>query len=48
MKESNSTETLTNTYSNLNAIPLSDQRKFRLDETSKIKEYFTEEMTMSF
>ena len=44
MNESNSTETLTNTHSNLNASPPSDQTKFRLDEINKIKEYFIEEI----
>ena len=40
MNESNSIETLTNTYSNLNAIPLSDHIKFRLNEINKMKDYF--------
>ena len=43
MNEFNSIETLTNTYSNLNAIPLSDQTKFRLNEINKIKDYFNSE-----
>ena len=33
-----------NAYSNLNAIPLSDQTKFRLDEINKIKDYFNSEI----
>ena len=37
-------ETLTNTHSNLNAIPLSDQTKFRLNEINKIKYYFNSEV----
>ena len=40
MNELNSTET----YSNLNAIPLSDQPKFRLNEINKIKGYFNSEI----
>ena len=36
MNEPNSIET----HSNLDAIPLSDQTKFRLNETNKIKDYF--------
>ena len=43
MNESNLIETLTNTHSNLNAIPLSDQTKFRLNESNKIKYYFNSE-----
>ena len=39
MNEFNSTETLTNTYSNLNA-----QTKFRLDQINKIKDYFNSEI----
>ena len=30
------------THSNLDAIPLSDQTKFRLNEISKIKYYLTQ------
>ena len=37
-------QTLTNTHSNLNAIPLSDQTKFRLNEINKIKYYFNSEV----
>ena len=33
-----------NTYSNLNAIPLRDQTKFRLNEIDKIKDYFNYEI----
>ena len=44
MNECNSIETLTNTYSNLNAIPLNGQTKFRLNEISKIKDYFNSEI----
>ena len=44
MSESNSIETLTNTHSNMNAIPLSDQTKFRLNEINKIKNYFNSEI----
>ena len=40
MKELNSIET----HSNLNAIPLSDQTKFWLNETNKIKDYFNSEI----
>ena len=43
MNESNSLE-VTNKNSNLNAIPLSDQRKFRLNEINKIKDYFNFEI----
>ena len=32
------------TQSNLNAVPLSDQTKFRLNEINKIKEYFNSEI----
>ena len=39
MNESNSIETLTNTHSNLNEIPLSDQTKFKLNEINKIKDW---------
>ena len=42
MNESNSIETLANTH--LNAIPLSDQTKFRLNEINKIKDYFNSEI----
>ena len=31
------------THSNLDAIPLSDQTKFRLDVINKIKDYFNTE-----
>ena len=44
MNECNSAGTLTNTHSNLNLIPLSDQIKFRLAEISKIKYYFNSEI----
>ena len=40
MNELNSVET----HSNLNAIPLSDQTKFRLNEVNKIKDYFNSEI----
>ena len=40
MNESNSIET----HSNLNAVPLSDQTKFRLNEINKIKDYFHSEI----
>ena len=40
MNELNSIET----HSNLNAIPLSDQTKFRLNEINKIKDYFNSEI----
>ena len=47
MNELNSIET----HSNLNAISLSDQTKFRLNEINKIKDYFNsaiqERKTMS-
>ena len=36
MDELNSTET----HSNLDAVPLSDETKFRLNEINKIKDYF--------
>ena len=36
MDEHNSTET----HSNLDAVPLSDETKFRLNEINKIKDYF--------
>ena len=32
------------TQSNLNAVPLSDQTKFRLNEINKTKEYFNSEI----
>ena len=32
------------THSNLDVIPLSDQRKFRLNEINKIKDYFNSEI----
>ena len=41
MNDCNSVETLTNTHPNLN---LSDQTKFRLNETNKIKDYFSSEI----
>ena len=51
MNESNSTEALTKTCSNLNLIPLSDQTKFRLNLINKMKDYFNskirERKTMS-
>ena len=40
MNEFNSIEALTNTLSNLNLIPLSYQKKFRLGEINKIKDHF--------
>ena len=40
MNELNSIET----HSNLNAVPLSDQTKFRLNEINKIKDYFNSEI----
>ena len=40
MNERNSIKTLNNRHSNLNAIPLSDQTKFILNEINKIKDYF--------
>ena len=40
MNERNSSET----HSNLNAISLSDQTKFRLNKINKIKEYFHSEI----
>ena len=47
MNKLNSVET----HSNLNATPLSDQTKFRLNEIDRIKDYFNceiqERMTMS-
>ena len=43
MNESNSIETLTNTYSNLNAIQLGDQTKFRLNKNNKKKDKFNSE-----
>ena len=33
-----------NTYSNLNAVPLGDQTKFRRDKKNKIKDYFNSEI----
>ena len=33
-----------NTYSNLNAVLWSDQRKFRLNEINKLKKYFNSEI----
>ena len=44
MNECNSIEKLTNTHSNLNAIPLSEQIKFRINEINKIKDYFNFEI----
>ena len=44
MNECNSIETLSNTYSNLNAVALSDQTKFRINEIIKIKDYFYSEI----
>ena len=44
MNECNSIETLAKAHSNLNAVPLSDQTKFRLNEMNKIKEYFNSEI----
>ena len=44
MNEYNSIETRTNTHSNLNAAPLSDQRKLRINEINKIKAYFNFEI----
>ena len=44
MNECNSIETLAKTHSNLNAVPLSDQTKFRLNEMNKIKDYFNSEI----
>ena len=43
MNECNSIKTLNN-YSNLNAVPLSDQTKFRLNEINKIKDYCNSEI----
>ena len=40
MNELNSIET----HSNLNAVPLNDQTKFRLNEINKIKDYFNFEI----
>ena len=40
MNELNSIET----HSNLNAVPLKDQTKFRLNELNKIKDYFNTEI----
>ena len=47
MNESNLMEILTNTQSNLNLIPLSDQTKFRLNKINKIKDYFNSEIQES-
>ena len=44
MSQCNSIEILTNTYSNLNAVLLSDQTKFRLDKINEIKDYFNSEI----
>ena len=44
MNECNSIQTPTNPHSNLDAIPLSDQTKFRLNEINKIKDYFNSEI----
>ena len=44
MNECNSIKTLTNTRSNLNLVPLSDQTKFRLAEVNKTKDYFNSEI----
>ena len=44
MNERDSIETLTNTCSNLDAIPLSDQTKFGINEINKIKDYFNSEV----
>ena len=44
MNESNSIETLTNIHSHVNAIPLSDQTKFRPERINKIKDYFNYEI----
>ena len=44
MSECNSIETLANTQLNLNAIRLSDETKFRLNEINKIKDYFNSEI----
>ena len=43
MNQCNSIEA-TSTYPNLNAIPLSDQIKFRFNEINKIKDYFNSEI----
>ena len=43
MAECNSRET-PNMYLNLNAIPLNDQQKFRLNKINEIKEYFVAEI----
>ena len=43
MNKCNSIKTQANTLLNLNAIPLSDQTKFRLNEINKIKDYFNPE-----
>ena len=44
MNECNSIETLTNTRSNQNLIPLRDKSKFRLADINKIKYYFISEI----
>ena len=44
MNESNSIEALTDTHSNFNAIPMSDQTKFRLNEIDEIKDFFNSEI----
>ena len=44
MNECNSIETATNTRSNLNLIPLSDKKNFRLAEIDKTKDYFNSEI----
>ena len=44
MNETKSIETLTNTHPNLNAIPLSDETKFRLNEINKVKDCFNSEI----
>ena len=44
MNEFNSIQAIANTYSNRNAIPLSDQTKFKLNEINKIKDYFNSEI----
>ena len=47
MNECNSIETATNTRSNLNLIPLSDKKNFRLAEIDKTKDYFNSEIQES-
>ena len=44
MNESNSIETLANTYSNLCAIQFINQTKFRLNGINKIKDCFNSEI----